>query len=43
MQPEYFARLSEPVQQFILEVEEGAGVDIKVVPDPNQNEGGTTS
>lgn len=42
MQPEYLARLSEPVQQFILEVEEGAGVDIKVILDPNQNEGGTT-
>ncbi len=43
MQPEYLARLSEPVQQFILEVEEGVGVDIKVILDPNQNEGGTTS
>lgn len=42
MQPEYLARLSEPLQQFILEVEEGAGVDIKVILDPNQNEGGTT-
>ena len=42
MQPEYLACLSEPVQQFILEVEEGAGVDIKVILDPNQNEGGTT-
>ena len=42
MQPEYLARLSEPLQQFVLEVEEGAGVDIKVILDPNQNEGGTT-
>jgi hypothetical protein len=42
MQPEFLARLSEPVQQFILEVEEGAGVEIKVILDPNQNEGGTT-
>jgi hypothetical protein len=42
MQPEYFARLSESVQQFILEVEEGAGVEIKVILDPNQNKGGTT-
>lgn len=42
MQLEYLARLSEPVQQFILEVEEGAGVDIKVFLDPNLNEGGTT-
>lgn len=42
MQPEYLARLCEPVQQFILEVEEGAGVDIRVILDPKQNEGGTT-
>jgi len=42
MQPEYLARLSEPVQQFILEVEEGAGVGINVILDPKQNDGGTT-
>jgi hypothetical protein len=42
MQSEYLARLSEPVQQFILEVEKGAGVDIKVIPDSKQNEGGTS-
>lgn len=42
MQPEYLARLSEPVQQFILEVEEGAGVEIIVILDPKQNDGGTT-
>lgn len=42
MQPEYLARLSAPVQQFILEVEKGAGVDIKVIPDSKQNEGGTS-
>ncbi len=42
MQPEYLARLSEPVQKFILEVEEGAAVEIKVILDPNQNEGGTS-
>lgn len=41
MQPEYLALLSEPVQQFIFEVEEDAGVEIKVILDPNQNEGGT--
>jgi hypothetical protein len=42
MQPEYLARLSETVQQFILDVEEGAGVDIEVILDPDLNEGGTT-
>ncbi len=42
MQPEYLALLSKPVQQFIHEVEEGAGVEIKVNLDPKQNEGGTT-
>lgn len=40
MQTEYLALLSEPVQQFILEVEKSAGVDIKVIPDINLNEGG---
>ena len=40
MQPEYLARLSRPVQQFILEVEEGAGLDISVVLDPRQNDAG---
>lgn len=40
MQTQYLALLSEPVQQFILEVEKGAGVDIKVIPDINLNEGG---
>jgi hypothetical protein len=39
VQPEYLARLSEPVQQFILEVEVGSGVDINVVLDPIQNGG----
>lgn len=42
MQSKYLARLSKPVQQLVLEVEEGAGVDINVIPDPKQNEGGTT-
>lgn len=41
MQPEYLARLSEPVQQFIHEVEEGAGVYINVILDPKLNGGGT--
>ncbi|MBB5393816.1 MULTISPECIES: hypothetical protein [unclassified Herbaspirillum] len=42
MQPEYLARLNEPVQQFVLDVEEGAGVEINVILDSKQNEGGTT-
>ena len=41
MRSEYLARLSEPVQQFILEVENAAGVDIEVILDLKQNEGGT--
>jgi|GEM_PF-2925536 len=40
MQTEYLGLLSESVQQFILEVEKSAGVDINVVPDINLNEGG---
>ena len=40
MQTEYLALLSESVQQFILEVEKGAGVGIQVVPDVKLNEGG---
>jgi hypothetical protein len=42
MQSEYLARLGKPVQQFVLEVEEGAGVEISVILDPKQNKGGTT-
>jgi hypothetical protein len=42
MQTEYIDLLSEPVQQFILEVENAAGVEIEVIPDLRQNEGGTT-
>lgn len=42
MQTEYLDLLSESVQQFILEVEKGTGVDIKVSPQIKQNEGGTT-
>jgi len=42
MQPEYLARLSEPVQHFVREVEDDAGVEIIVIPDIKQNEGGTT-
>lgn len=40
MQPEYLALLSDPVQQFILEVEKGSGVDINVISDIKLNEGG---
>lgn len=42
MQTDYLYRLSESVQQFIIEVEKGAGVEIKVIPDIKQNGGGTT-
>ncbi len=42
MQTDYLSLLSKPVQQFILEVEKAAGVEIKVIPDPELNEGGTT-
>lgn len=42
MQPEYLARLSESVQQFIIGVEKGAGIEIDVIRAPSQNRGGTT-
>lgn len=42
MQREYLDRLSGSVQQFVLEVEKYAGVEIQVVRDPNQDAGGTT-
>jgi hypothetical protein len=42
MHPEHLLKLSEPVQRFILDVEEGAGIDINVILDPNQNDGGPT-
>lgn len=42
MQSEYLDRLSESVRQFVLEVEKASGVDINVISDPKQNEGGTT-
>lgn len=42
MQPEYLDRLSDPLQQFIHDVEKGAGVEIKVILHPKQNGGGTT-
>lgn len=42
MQSEYLDRLSDSVRQFVIDVEEAAGVDINVILDPKQNEGGTT-
>jgi len=42
MQHEYLVCLSEPVRQLVLEVEKGAGVEIKVILDRKQNESGTT-
>ena len=41
MQPEFLARLSEPVQQFIRDVERDAGIEIIICLDPRQNDGGT--
>jgi hypothetical protein len=40
MQSEYLARLVEPVQEFIFEVEAGAGLEIKVILDSKLNERG---
>jgi hypothetical protein len=40
MQPEYLARLGEPVRDFVREVEQSANIDIKVVLDPQLNGGG---
>ena len=42
MQPKYLSQLSEPVQRFIGEVEEAAGIAINVFLDPNLNEDGPT-
>lgn len=42
MQAEYLARLQEAVQDFVLEVEDGAGVNIEVTPDAELNTGGPT-
>lgn len=39
MQPEYLARLSEPLRAFVQEVEEKAGVLIHVIPSVKQNGG----
>ena len=40
MQPEYLARLREPVRAFVREIEQGANIDIIVVLDPQLNGGG---
>ena len=40
MQPEYLARLSGPVQEFIREVEGKALLDIEVILDSKLNNGG---
>jgi len=42
MQIEYLALLSESVKDFVLEVEEAAGINIQVVPDARLNNGGPT-
>jgi hypothetical protein len=42
MQPEFLGRLSKPVQQFVREVELGAGLLIQVALDPRLNRGGPT-
>lgn len=40
MQPEYLARLGDPVRAFVREVERNANIDIAVVPDFRLNDGG---
>lgn len=42
MQPEYLARLSDSVQEFIHEVEEEGEIDIEVILSSKLNEGGST-
>jgi hypothetical protein len=42
MQTEFLHRLSKPVQDFILDVEKRTGININVIPQIKQNEGGTT-
>ncbi|WP_422010905.1 hypothetical protein [Roseateles sp.] len=40
MQPEYLDRLNAPVRNFVLEVEQRAGITIQVIPDQGLNRGG---
>lgn len=42
MQTQFLARLSKPLQNFILDVEKHTGVEIMVIPQIKQNDGGTT-
>lgn len=42
MQYEYFSRLSEPVKEFVREVEAGANIEIQVIPEARLNAGGPT-
>lgn len=41
MQSEFLSQLSEPLKQFIHDVENAAGICINVIHDSRQNEGGT--
>lgn len=42
MQAEYLALLGEPVREFVQQVEQTAGVEVRVVLDAKQNEGGAS-
>ena len=42
MQPDYLDRLSEPVKQFVRQVEERSGIAIHVIPEKQLNGGGPT-
>lgn len=42
MQAEFLHRLSKPVQDFIVDVEKHTGININVISQIKQNEGGTT-
>jgi hypothetical protein len=42
MQTEYLALLSESVKEFVLEVEDAAGIQIQVIQDARLNSGGPT-
>jgi hypothetical protein len=41
VQPEYLARLSEPIQNFVRDTEACSGLEITVVLDAKQNDGGS--
>lgn len=42
MQAEFLKKLSQSVQNFVIEVEQSIGFEITVIPDIKQNGGGTT-